>query len=203
MMWLEKATMQGDPDAVGSLTFELLDKEYETSLVKSQAMWLWREAVQLGYSDSLYRRPERFYPKDPLRQFMWVRRVAIQGNWRAWRKLANLAMEELCKYREGATGRLLFEIGMTLTFSDLWHTGVTVDTFEQTVKLYEQWCSEAERGALCWFWLASALGVAKDIRVLIAVLVWEREHYERSWESTRGTNIGCGVTVIAIVGLPL
>lgn len=41
------------------------------------------------------------------------------------------------------------------------------------MRLYTQWLSGAKMGVLCWLWLSKGTGVARDIRLLIADLIWD------------------------------
>ncbi len=40
-------------------------------------------------------------------------------------------------------------------------------------EIVPQWCAEAKQSVLCWLWLARDLGVVKDVRLLIADLIWD------------------------------
>ncbi len=47
----------------------------------------------------------------------------------------------------------------------------------RAVLMHENWCGKAKQTIYCWVWAAKReLGVAKDVRVLNANLVWEERH---------------------------
>lgn len=48
-----------------------------------------------------------------------------------------------------------------------------VPVCERAVGVYRQWLREAKSAVLCWKWMARDLGVAKDIRRIIADLIWQ------------------------------
>ncbi len=50
---------------------------------------------------------------------------------------------------------------------------VTEKASERAMSLYLRWNEEAKRAVLCWLWLARDKNVVKDIRLLIADLIWE------------------------------
>ncbi len=43
---------------------------------------------------------------------------------------------------------------------------------DRVVSLFNNWQSAAKRGVMCWLWLSRELGVMKDIRLVVADLVW-------------------------------
>ncbi len=44
---------------------------------------------------------------------------------------------------------------------------------ERTIELYNQWTAEAKRAVLCWMWFSRTVCSVKDIRLMIANLIWD------------------------------
>ncbi len=47
-----------------------------------------------------------------------------------------------------------------------------LEAWDEAVSLYNMWRDEAKRGVMCWMWISRHLNVMKDIRLLIAEVVW-------------------------------
>ncbi len=102
-------------------------------------------------------------------QFDWIRRAALQGDSTAWFALRKTALEQVAVYEAGGSGRLLYEIGVTCVLSKRSHEDAAT---ECAVAVYLRCNEEAKRAVMCWLWLGKNEGVAKDIRLLIADLIW-------------------------------
>ncbi len=125
-----------------------------------------------------------------MEQFVWMRRFASQlsGDNQALCALLSEVEDRVELYDSGNNskrGRIVFEIGAALRNAPDWQQGTMYDdsvaacdysivACKRAVKLYKQWCAEASRAVMCWLWLARKEGVAKDIRVVIADLIWEQ-----------------------------
>ncbi len=71
----------------------------------------------------------------------------------------------------------MFELGRALSCADSWLGNMNLlpvvrDACLRTVELYRNWCAEARRAIFCWIWCAQQHNAAKDIRILVADLVW-------------------------------
>lgn len=82
--------------------------------------------------------------------------------------------DQLGQFDSGGPGRIMFEIGATLAAVEKWAslTHEQNAAWERAVNLYKHWCNESKQATLYWIWLARLL-VPKDIRTLIAHLIWE------------------------------
>ncbi len=172
--WLEKAVAQGEPLAIEALALRLWTSK---GADQSRAVELWRRAAELGQPYAQYFLGVNACPGDSIERFEWLRRAAIQNNEEAVRQLEKSVAEQMQRYEQGGSGRIVFEIGGAFSAVESWQKKMgsyvqVQDVVERCVKLYAQWISDAERAVLCWMWLARICGVSKDIRRLIAGLIW-------------------------------
>jgi hypothetical protein len=86
-------------------------------------------------------------------------------------------MGEIVFQRGGTNGQIVFEIGSALADIPEWRqtsgSKTNVSVGNKCVQFFQECCGEAKRTILCWLWLARSEGIAKDVRLLIADLVWE------------------------------
>ncbi len=173
---LEKAAAQGDPAALVALA-RLLQFFPELPECRVRSHLLFREAASLGAADAQWEVGKNLCARDSVEQYVWLRRAALQCVTVALRVLKSTAEFHWTKYREGNSGRIVYEIGMGLASIESWEltapTSGGVEAGRQCIAMYRKWCEEAKTGVLCWIWLARKEGVAKDIRLLIADLIWE------------------------------
>jgi hypothetical protein len=45
------------------------------------------------------------------------------------------------------------------------------------IRRYEKWCEEAKEGVRCWLLAARRQGVVKDVRVMVARMLWEQRAF--------------------------
>ncbi len=174
--WLEKAVAQGEPDAMTDLAEQLWDDDEGNVRGRLRATLLWRQAAELGESSSQMRYAEKCCARDSVEYFEWIRRSAMQGLWTARRHLCSAVEQQLEAYDSGGSGRLLNEIGAPFVDMTELHRPVRVklaEACERAAALHCAWRAAAVRAVLCWLWTARQLGVAKDMRVKIAGLIWD------------------------------
>ncbi len=99
------------------------------------------------------------------------------------------------------SGRILYEIGAAvpvLREQEIWGTLDRKEKFacERAAAVYACCNAEAKRAVMCWLWLSPAKNVVKDIRLLIADLVWE----ERAAWSDLSSNAKLAADVLSLVG---
>ncbi len=94
---------------------------------------------------------------------------------RTW--LLDSAPEQLQLYAQTGSGRIVHEIGAAIAeiegLDDEDLEMQTMRPVQECVRLYKEWRGGARRPVLCWIWLSRMLGVAKDIRLLIADMIWQ------------------------------
>ncbi len=172
---LEKAILLGEPRAMrtmGSYLFDGIkvgeDKARSRQLL-TDAAWLRDDMAQYFYSYF-------FQEEDSMEEFVWLRRSAMQGLERGVNLMSRVDYQ-VHLHDSGGSGRIVFEIGAA--FANLTNWWEEFDekgakACERAIELHEKWCGQAKRGIWCWMWLSRTFAVPKDIRVLIAGLLWEQ-----------------------------
>ncbi len=180
LAWTEKAAAQGEPSAMALLAGVLWDGlDDVVGEDKKRALQLWREAAELGERSAFVHVAIRGCDNDSVEQCVWLRRAAVwAGNGMAQRRLLQSAGEQLRRYdEEGESGRKVFEIGAAVALVRVWSLESREPgdkpLAQRAGRLYQQWSGETKRAIACWLWLARHLGVARDIRVTVANLVWD------------------------------
>ncbi len=173
---LEKAAAQGEALAMWRLGCRHWEGRFCAADKKQGRQW-WLEAALLGEAWSQYRLAHNGFPKDSVLQFVWLRRAAVQPMvMRPYSALIGCAAEQLKLFDNGASGRKVFEIGYAVAERSDRKAGVTdcqvQFAAERALQLYRQWSSESKTAIWCWIWMARDLGIVRDIRLIIADLVW-------------------------------
>ncbi len=182
--WWERAVRQGEPEAMTGLGKLLLTggRDGVAEAVERGTMLL-KEAAGLGVASAQYVLAMKCCKKTERNQ--WLRRAAVQEDdtGRARKYLC----VQLCRKmrRHNSAGRVVFEFGAAVAACDK-RSQPLLARMRYTEKaasraaadLHRKWCSEAQRGVLCWMWVARLLGVVRDVRLLVAGLVW---HDRAAW----------------------
>ncbi len=101
--------------------------------------------------------------------------------------LARMAELQLKAFENGGSGRIVFELGSAFSIVDTQEWGASMWAASHSVvkagNMYRMWCRNARQAVRCWIWLPRRLNLApKDIRVLIADLVWDER---AAWSERR------------------
>ncbi len=183
MVWLDKALAQGEPEAMTNLALLLWDG-YIVPRNRAESERLWREAAVLGHAAAQFKLAAECCDNDPREQVLWMCRSVTQGLQWGNRVLAEAAVGHVAAMEQGEKERgwAVFEIGAALAASSGWWQAETseggVAAGEKAMRLHRQWSEEARRAVEWWMRLAKERRVARDVRLLIADLVWEGR---RSW----------------------
>ncbi len=189
-MHMQQAVAQGDPDAMWSFAISLRTEWARALNDKPRSEKLLEEAAALGHVRAQHDVAFRLCESGSLEQFVWLRRAVIQvGRNGFWTLVRKVVGEVQMFHIDGTGGRIVFEIGFALARVDLSELRQgdlrTAMAYNTCVMWYRVWCKEAQRAMLCWRWLSKQFAVSKDIRVLIADLIWD----ERSAWSDRTKNL--------------
>ncbi len=182
VMWLTESAAREEPEAMWRLASLIWDG-WDVAKDKEEAKRLYLEAALLGNRLAQCAVAEHCCPRYSNEHYVWLRRSAIQrgfGHGSAVGMLMRAVGLEMYLYEQSGDGRNLFEIGAALAEVDHW-SGFQeneVSNGHKARMLYTQWCAAARRAVLCWLWLARDQKVAKDIRLVIADLIWS---HRRSW----------------------
>ncbi len=170
MALLEKAAAQGEPEAMATLAAGYWD----LTVSRNRFLKLLRESAELGLYSSQCEYADEGCSTNTAEQVKWLRREAMQsGTDVEILIIVHSARSQLKLFERGIPNEeVVFEIGDVLAGSKNWRlvSNEASDTAagERILFLYEQWKRAALKAVLCWLWLSRGLGVAKDIRVLIA-----------------------------------
>ncbi len=187
MLLLEHCAAKREPEALNSMA-DILWNGWFGVTDEKRAADLWRQAAELGHPEAQLNYGSLCCAKDSVEQFEWLRRSATQiGGESSLYELATWTPVQVKRYNKCGSGRNVYEIGRALDRTpECAESANPKDAFERAtmraVRLYRKWRLDAERAVWCWLWLARDLGIVKDIRLLIADLIWE----ERAVWSERG-----------------
>ncbi len=132
------------------------------------------EAALLGcpHAQSLY--GTYCCPELSLEQITWLRRALSQSYARGYgeKELFHRSVDVMRAFDEGGSSRVVFELGKALEFANK-DRNLHIETGDRAIALFHHWSDEARKGVICWLWAGKQLGLAKDIRRVIANMVWE------------------------------
>ncbi len=167
--WHKKAAAQGEPVSISHVAFSAKCKSHGEDLAEK----LYREAASLGDEGAQENLGKYYCAKGSVEQYQWMRRSAFQGCTIAEIRNEHTVKKQLRIYDEGGSGRVIFEIGFTAAYCSFATDEDTERQLHRAELLYNEWCSCAKQRIRCWLWLSKRLGVVKDIRRLVAEMVWE------------------------------
>lgn len=170
MAWTEKAAAQGHRDGLFQLA-EFFDYGVEE---QSKAVALYKQAAGLGHAAAQHQYGKLAYSELQWERYWWWSRAAQRGF--GVYELCNAAIEFLPAFEAGRLGRILFEsaVGVKVYLSQGKRgDGKRTPTLQRVLGLYDARCAVAEHAIECWIVAGRRLGVAKDIRMIIAKMAWE------------------------------
>ncbi len=182
---LENALAQGEPEALHLQACRLFAQIERNAAHEAAAAKFFREGAELGNVDCQYEYGMLCSSRDSLAQFEWLRRAAMQNHFDSICHFVMEAVRFVALYDGGGSGRIVYEIGAASAGSNNTWPGMDEKqraANERAVSLYKLWNEEAKRAVLCWLWLAREKNVVKDIRRLIADLIWEER---AAWSERR------------------
>jgi hypothetical protein len=148
-----------------------------------RALALWQRAAELGDVAAAFHVGDKKYGENCPERYLWWGIAANGGYYNAPLELVASASGQVRLYDENqSNGPVVFAIGHAL--KDQIHMGCRTvygrrihrdDFFENAkyaVDLYRQWISSCKLAVRCWIWTARQRGVVRDIRILIAKLLW-------------------------------
>jgi hypothetical protein len=173
--WVQRASGKGDRKAMWilgeSLFFAMNDavEDWEAGIE-----WL-RRAAELGEARAQVRLGDLAYSEKDWQRYYWWGKAAVRGNYTAIVGVLKAAARN-------EAGRIAYEVGAAcaghLRVADVTAFGKGVgreelEAGQRCVAFFEKLIAAVRAGIACWLLIGRRLGVAKDIRVLIARLVWE------------------------------
>ncbi len=190
-MWLENAVSEGHPGAMYALAVEL---ERGRGFVrdKARALALYKQAAELGDMHAQHVHGEIAFGKYDWRRYYWWGQAAASGHEGAAVILLRAGLEVEEEFRAGkCTGRCVFELGSVFRRLDEseWKSAYRFvrdkdamsNSVNRCIALYDECCVAALAGVLSWLAVGRRLKVVKDIRQVIAKLLWAEK---AAWSET-------------------
>ena len=180
--WATKAARQGHRSGLYYLG-GLLHAGFGCEKDEARGLEYIREAAQLGHVEAQYDYAIRSFSADDWQRYALMGRAADRGYDVATKALTDAAVAQLRAFESGqGAGRVVFEIGRRCkvhqhaTHAQLFDWPALrkiCPAMRRCVQLYDEWCEAAKRAVNCWSVIGQRLGVVKDIRLMIARMVWE------------------------------
>jgi TPR repeat protein len=161
--WLQKAAAQKNRDGMFELGMCYRSGE-GCECDPTKALALWREAAENDW-----------------RRYQWLGMSARKRFWQSTPLLVEAAESQLQLWESGWDGgRVLLELGRVfrgqVAQGAVFGMECRDDEYaaaQRCVDLHDRWTSMARAAIACWLAIARRLRVAKDMRRLIAQMVWD------------------------------
>jgi hypothetical protein len=174
---LELATAQDDRDALYALGLRRMREEGEGS---ATAIELFRRAAELNDGLAQKKYGEIAFGPDDWQRYHWWGRAVSHGHYIS--QLEAAALRFLPSFEEGRNGRILHTLAPLLRGNidsgqrkvfGLYRVADEVRQLERVIELHAAMLNRARRAIDCWSMAGRRLGVVKDMRVVIAKILWE------------------------------
>ncbi len=149
--------------------------------------WAAAEAGAMGHSYALFSWAAEALEAADARRYEWWGRAAARGVHRARTELVQAAQRVANLQESGAPGRIMYGVGcgckghLNSARQSAFGVQVGRNEFEQlraAVAVCDRWNEAARAAVRCWTGAGRRLGVARDVRLPIARLVWKQR---RAW----------------------
>ncbi len=182
LAWAEKAAAQGDRRGLFVLG-RWLWNGIGCDQDRGRALALMKEAAELEDSEAQFSLGEHAYSEREWQRYRWWGRAVARENEYAMRYLQKAVLKQLKRWDEGkGTGRNVFELGSAfkghvdvankLVFGGE-ISGERMQAVQRCIEVHDEWCKAAKAAIECWIGVGRRLEVMKDIRLVIAGLVWK------------------------------
>jgi hypothetical protein len=182
--WAENALAQNDRNGMYHAACRLQEGRGCTPNLERAAA-LFERASELGHAVAPLRLGTGFYGAYDWRRYrLWGLALERDSPWAAG------ALMEAAAEHAGEAGRVVFEIGGALRRAEKRPKGrrelhLTAHAL-RCVEVYNLATARAEAAIECWLAVGQRLGVVKDMRRLIAQMVWEDRG---AWSGTHGEDL--------------
>ncbi len=149
---------------------------------RDKAIALFGEAAELGHASAQFHFGKEKFVDGDWQRCRWWGRAAARDNGNACYNLRSATRAQLQLFDDGiGSGRLVFELGLAfnghLDVARGYSFGRSIGNkklcaAQRCVELRVEWCSKAKAAIECWIGVGRRFCVAKDIRLLIARMVW-------------------------------
>jgi hypothetical protein len=189
--WARRAVAQGNRLGLTLLAECTLEGTGGCVRDRDAAVALFRRAADLDEHEALFRVGQLVYTDNDWQRFdLWSKAFA-RDNLYAGYCLAGAAMAAMRD--NNMSSRVVFELGaackdqVTYDEGEVYALGISADPENvppllRCTELHDQWCSDAREAIRCWLLTSRRLGLIKDMRKMIAGLLWERR---AAWSEDR------------------
>ncbi len=170
--WLILAAVQGEPKAISISARETWNARGRSSASE----FFLREAAALGEPSAQFYVAEMCCPKSSGERFVWLRRAAEQGYKTALSPLLWTVKERFYGRVANSSPRAVYELAVGMRDARVKKIVLkergNAPIANWAWSMYDHWTAHAKTGVLCWIWAGRQLGVSRDMRRMIADLVW-------------------------------
>ncbi len=181
LAWAERAALQGDRNGLFELGSYLWSGE-GCDIDCVRALGYWKEAVELGDCNAFWEYGLSFSEND-WQRYHWWGKGAARGYGSSKVDIRTAAAKRVLLFEEGKeSGRVVFELGrafkghvdvaekIVFGMSELDEEKLLA--VQRCLALHEKWTAAATEAIEFWLVAGRRLGVAKDVRLMIARLLW-------------------------------
>jgi hypothetical protein len=179
LVWAEKAA-EADDSLGLFLASQLVPRNDEDRIAD-----LMRRAAEAGHAEACFRYSHSFGQDSP-DFWRWRGKALARGHTEQWRAFFDALTRFYALFGQcpHVAGPALFEFGCVL-LGQISENGMekrvfgerrshaVVECAKNVCEMFLHWIELAKRSLMTWLLVATCLGVAKDIRVLIAKLAWK------------------------------
>jgi TPR repeat protein len=194
--WMERAAAQGDRHAMfllGGVLYrgQNFQRGQSFKVDVARGTELFGRAAALGHPQAAFYYGEAAYDHFDWERYYWWGRSALRGVFE--RPLLESLLRLDGFFKDGQCGRILHTAAPVIrkgfdAARRSWFGGRLSDTEAETLTgllcMHEALLGRARAAIMCWSAAGRRLGVAKDIRVMIAKLAWEEAW---QWGELQGT----------------
>jgi hypothetical protein len=175
----QKAAAAGDRTGLFELA-RCIHKGGACARDKARATQLYREAAELGHAGAMWAYGKAAFGERDWQRFYWWGRASMRGKGSF--EFRELVIELLSSFEKGEHGRILHTVRPVIHSELLEMQRVlggrakgshVLDQLRRVDQLYQAMTSRARRAIACWSAVGVRHGVVKDVRVMIAKMVWE------------------------------
>ncbi len=178
--YAERAAQHGEPlgmTELGNCLYEGIACQRD----EARALQLYRAASDMGCWFAQYRLGERGYTFSAWQRYQLWGKAASQTENSAILGLVQEVLPHVLLHKNGGSGRIVFEIGAAMaghvdaSSRTVYTEDVSEAVFDAAlwaIAFYQRCTAEAKLAVQWWIWIGKEMRVAKDIRAVIADMIW-------------------------------
>jgi hypothetical protein len=181
--WAQKASAQGERNGLYQMAIHLYHGRY-CDMDEAKGMELMKEAAEAQHAMAMFQYGEWAFDVVDWERYDWWSRSAARGcTVMLALVLSRAATKLLPRFEAGELGRVLHGIGSLIRLGRLDArrrklfggpmSAEEVAVLQRVLELHKAMLARARRAIDCWSMAGRRLGVVKDMRVMIAKIVWE------------------------------